>query len=378
MLGKSAFGATPMGGSVKKIKQLITKTMMPKVITAHKEDQRELNKLAEEIKKCGKTKDNAFKTAAPSGAKYKSNSKSHKSCRSDEAIKLTSLRTCRAQERALLQIKNLKCNAFAAISKKWGTQKNNAVVIRKGGGESVLSYITRLSITFCGSHVHGTRGTKSRPGGWGGGLANGMLDKYLRAKHACEVATKNYNDKVKECNRKERAYKTKKAKCDQYQALMDANSCKSAVIIKDACEAYAGCYYTKVKIYRDFEKKVKYMEIDRKAEWRGLKRMDCLIDAFADGKVTNKEIEVCKKDDHKADARRKLTIKYPPVPPLVRCTVPNLYPATGAYKRAEFESLPVLAKGKPSPECSGMKEVGTKPRKGSPKGCKCTRVPLNS
>jgi hypothetical protein len=165
MLGKSAFGATPMGGSVKKIKQLITKTMMPKVITAHKEDQRELNKLANEIKKCGKTKDNAFKTAAPSGAKYKSNSKSHKSCRSDEAIKLTSLRTCRAQEKALLQIKNLKCNAFAAISKKWGTQKNNAVVIRKGGGESVLSYITRLSITFCGSHVHGTRGTKSRPGG---------------------------------------------------------------------------------------------------------------------------------------------------------------------------------------------------------------------
>merc|ERR1719401_3299917 len=246
-----------MGGSVKKIKELITKTMMPKVITAHKEDQRELNKLAEEIKKCGKTKDNALKTAAPFLAKYKAASKSHKSCRSDEAIKLTSYRTCESQEKALLQIKNLKCNAFAAISKKWGTQKNNAVVIRKGGGESVLSYITRLSITFCGSHVHGTKGTKSRPGGWGGGLANGMLDKYLRANHACEVATKNYNDKVKECNRKERAYKTKKAKCDQYQALMDANSCKSAVIIKDACESYSECYFSKVKIYKQFEKSVR-------------------------------------------------------------------------------------------------------------------------
>jgi hypothetical protein len=32
MLGKSSFGATPMGGSVKKIKHLITKDMMPKVL----------------------------------------------------------------------------------------------------------------------------------------------------------------------------------------------------------------------------------------------------------------------------------------------------------------------------------------------------------
>jgi hypothetical protein len=156
-----------------------------------------------------------------------------------------------------------------------------------------------------------------------------MLDKYLRAKHACEVATKNYNDKVRECNRKERAWKTKKAKCDQYQALMDANSCKHAVIIKDACEAYAGCYYTKLKIFKDFEKKVKYLEIDRKAEWRGLKRMDCLIDAFADGKVTNKEVDICKKQSH---STKLLDIKYPPVPPLVKCVIPSLYPSTGPTK----------------------------------------------
>merc|ERR1719262_532727 len=32
--------------------------------------------------------------------------------------------------------------------------------------------------------------------------------------------------------------------------------------------------------------------------------------------------------------------------------------------------------GKPSPECSGLKEIETFPRGGSPKGCKCRRVPL--
>ena len=59
MLGKSAFGDTPMGGSVKKIRNLITKDMMPKVLAAHKADQKELLRLIVELKKCGSTKDRA-------------------------------------------------------------------------------------------------------------------------------------------------------------------------------------------------------------------------------------------------------------------------------------------------------------------------------
>jgi hypothetical protein len=91
---------------------------------------------------------------------------------------------------------------------------------------------------------------------------------------------------------------------------MDHNSCKTAVIIKDACEAYAGCYYPKVKVFKDFVRRTRYMEMDRKAEWRGLKRMDCLIDAFADGKVTNKEVDVCKKQSHST----KFEHRVPPSP----------------------------------------------------------------
>merc|ERR1719183_2750945 len=239
---------------------------MPKVLTAHKADQRQLYKLQADIKKCGKLKDNGFRAAAPSKGKYTSSSRSHKICRRDEAIKLTSLRTCRQQERALLQIKKLKCNYFASVSRKWGFSKNNNVIVRKSGGESVLAYITRLSVTFCGNHIHGPKGTLSRRGGWGGGLPNGMPDKYLKAKHACEVATRRYNAKVRECRRKQIAYNNRKAKCDQYQAIMDHSSCKTAVIIKDACEAYSGCYCPKVRVFVSFKRRTYYMERDRKAE----------------------------------------------------------------------------------------------------------------
>jgi len=374
MMGKTAFGATPMGGSVKKIQDIITKTMMPKVTAAHKSDQSELNRLVAEIKKCGSTKDTALKGAAPKLATYKKESKFHKRCRADEAVKYTSKKTCLSQQKNLHRIKVEKCKTFASVSKRYGSTTNNHAITKKASSESVLGYVTRLSLTICGRHVHGTKGTKSGRGGWGGGLAGGFLDKYLKAKGACEAATRAYNAKVKECKRKVHSYNMRKAKCNQYQSKMDSASCKGAVLTKDACETYAGCYFSKVKAYQIAERKVRSDEIDRKAEWRGLKRMECLMGAFADGKVTNAEIDACKKKTH---GTGHLNIKYPRVPPLIKCVVPSTYPATGAYKRAEIDPLPMLAKGKAMGECSGVAEVSLTPFSGSPRGCKCRRVTLN-
>merc|ERR1740127_50381 len=164
MLGKTAFGATPMGGSVKKIMDLLTKTMMPKVIAAHKADQSNLNRLVREIAKCGTTKDVALKGAKVPFSKYKKEGRYHKSCRGNEAVKYTSKKNCLSQQRSLYNIKVLKCKSFATISSKWGTTKNNKAVVNKGGSESVQSYVTRLSTTFCGRHIHGWKGTRKWTG----------------------------------------------------------------------------------------------------------------------------------------------------------------------------------------------------------------------
>jgi len=75
---------------------------------------------------------------------------------------------------------------------------------------------------------------------------------------------------------------------------MDSRSCKHAILRKDACEQYAGCYTNSVRAYHIADAKVKMEERDRKAEWRGLSRMSCLIDAFADGDIKDKEIDACK------------------------------------------------------------------------------------
>jgi hypothetical protein len=176
----------------------------------------------------------------------------------------------------------------------YGTQKNNQAIMKKAGSETTEGYIMRISNTICGKHVHGTKGQKAGKGGYGGGLAGGMLDKYLRAKEKCEAAKRAYNAQVILCKTKVSASNVKRATCNQYQGLMDANSCKNAVMVKDVCEAYATCYSAKKDAYLTARTKAKSDEKDRKAEWRGVKRMKCFIGAFGDGKVTAKEVDTCK------------------------------------------------------------------------------------
>lgn len=374
MMGKTKFGATPMGGSVKKIKRLLTKSMVPKVEAAHRADQLELDRLLKEIKYCGSARNSEFRTAKSELKRYQDESRLHKRCRADEAVRYTSKQSCLNDQKSKYQVKVLKCEAFSHISRKFGTTVNNKQIIDKGGSEGVETYVRRLSQTFCGAHTHGPKGGISDRGGWGGGLRHGMLDVYLQAKHGCQVATRAYLDTVKECKKKTHEYNVRKSQCNQYQEGMDAAACKRAVLVKDACESYSGCYYSKSKAFEIVERRIRFEERDRKAEWRGIKRIECLIDSFADGKVSAAEVDMCKRRVHSTS---HLDILYHPVPPLVKCIVPTLYPTTGAYKRVEFAPLPSLAKGRDSRECSGMQEVETKPAPGSPSTCKCTRVALN-
>ena len=68
---------------------------------------------------------------------------------------------------------------------------------------------------------------------------------------------------------------------------MDGAACKRAVDMKDACETYAECYTIKKQSYLTAELTVKGdgkqltgNEKDRQAEWKGLKRMQCLMKAY--------------------------------------------------------------------------------------------------
>merc|ERR1719498_239960 len=150
-------------------------------------------------------------------ATYQRNSRSHKSCRGDESVKFTTKKNCLNQQRNLFLIKKAKCGTFSTLSTKLSTTKDNRAIVTKAGGESIESWITRISATICGKHTHGRRGGRKDTGGWGGGLRNGFLDRYWRAKDACDRAEKKWKSKVKECKVKVATYKKRKGQCDQFQ-----------------------------------------------------------------------------------------------------------------------------------------------------------------
>lgn len=320
----------------------------------------------------------------------------HKTCRAGEAGAYTEKSTCWEEEADKKKIMELKCSAFAMVKKQTADQTANKQIMKKGGSESDESYVNRISATICGQCVgkgckllakkkeedsdeedgEQPQGEEEKKCGYEPYTCGcGFNCKFQKAKDACNAATHDWKMQHGKCTDADHQYREKRAECDSLQDQMDDSACKRAVITKDACEAYEECYFDKKKAYHSLEKMVKQEETDRKAEWKGLNRMKCLIKAFADKKVKGDDIDKCKKMVTNTDL---LIIKYPALPPLRTCTVPDLYPNTPHYKKVNFAPLPALAKGKEdSFECAGLKEISTTPAKGSPPECKCKRVTMN-
>merc|ERR1719487_2256110 len=291
----------------------------------------------------------------------------HKPCRTAEAAKFSENAACKTDLKSKKEIKELKCKTYSDVSQSVADQHAHIEVVERGMAEDVAAYVSRMTLTLCG-----------HPGviGHGGGLEGGLLDRLLIAKEECEAATADWNSKTTECDTADNDWKLKRSECDGYQKEMDDAACEAATIAKDTCETYADCYSNK-KV-EDFDAKkvsAKDEEVDRRAEWQGLKKMECLITAFEDGKVTSTEIDDCKDKETDTD---HLEIEIPSVLGKVECVVPDLYPTTAAYKTAEFETLPTNAKGQMGKNvCSGIKSISTVPAEGSPSGCTCTRVTLS-
>merc|ERR1719183_1860620 len=271
--------------------------------------------------KCGTTKNQGVSKANEKKAKYLKLSPMHSGCRAGEAGDFSVKTACWEEEADKRKVKELMCKTFAMVEKTLGDEQAQRQIMKKGGSESTESYITRITTTICGI-----------PGA-SHGCGCGHKCKYAKAKADCEKARRDWQKHEKTCRAHDKSYSDKRSTCDSLQDQMDDASCKRAVQMKDACESYAECYFDRKGAYSSLEKLVKGEEKDRKAEWKGLKRMKCLIDAFQDGKVTNGDINDCKKQTHSAD---HLTIDYPKLPALDKCEVPHHYPNTAAYKADNF------------------------------------------
>jgi len=364
---QSAFGDEPMGEAVTKIIDLID-GMFPKEIQQHKADQDELQRLADAVQLCSDTKNSGVAIADKSKKTYLNFSPLHQTCRTGEAGLFTSKKECHDEKSNSKKVMELRKTAFDLVTQEVGNQNSNSHFMYKEAMESMDSYMDRIATTVCGGS------------GWlsdveCGSKKCGMRCKYQCAKNKYEEAKSAYDVWSAKCDRIHKQYDEKKRECDNLQDQMDNSACTRAIDMKDACETYAECHTNKVQAFDETLAKVKSDEGDRHQTWRGLKRMQCLMQAFSDGEVDQSEIDECRAKSHSVD---EVTVTVPAIGELEVCEVPRLYPTTGEYKKAEFAPLPAVAKGKgDANECTGVMEISTRPSGDSPETCECTRVTLN-
>jgi len=250
-LSKGGFGATPFGDSVKKISDIIQKDMMPQVIHFHTKDQDKLITLNEEWKSCAITKDKELNLANTLKLKYQTSSKSHKSCRGAEAALYTENVECHAEWVARKKEKELKCKAYAEVSKKYGDSNANKQIMTKGGSEGVETYVRRFTSVICGKDIKCLTCKNGQDAGAVSGGRSGMLDDLIKHKKRCELATKRYNEQTKKCKDLDQKWHDKRKECNSIQDTMDGASCKWAIDSKDACESYAECWTVKKAAYEE-------------------------------------------------------------------------------------------------------------------------------
>merc|ERR1719162_1300004 len=177
---------------------------MPQVTTFHKKDQDMLNNLNEEWGECDEMKTKSLGTANTRKVNYLKASKHHKNCRGQEAALYTENVECHEEWLSRKKEKELKCKAYAEISKKYGDSNANKQIVTKMGSEGVITYVTRFTTIICGQPATCPtckNGGGGNTGGRGGLCVGGFLDMLICHKKKCEVATKRYNEQTRKCKK---------------------------------------------------------------------------------------------------------------------------------------------------------------------------------
>jgi len=377
-LSASGYSATPFGDDendpVARIANLITEEMMPEVVKAHDANQATLDGIETSLNSCSPTLKSEKDTADLKEQTYTSASALHKTCRENEAVLYTANVDCHSEWLEAKEIMELKCKQYDMVKDNFGEYVKNQDIMKKAASEDTEAYIKRVTETVCGkplSCADCTAGDTSLHSGEGG-----YLDVFEQRKAACETATTNFNGLTTKCKTADASWHSKREDCDVLQDNMDKGACEWNIAVKDVCEKYDSCDDGYMASYTSSVEAIEKEEVDRKAEWRGLKRMKCIIDAFSDGKVEIDEINACKNETYTVD---HLNIDYPGLPEFEPCTYGQLFPSTPEYKIAEFDPLPVLAKGKVGQyECGALKSVSLTPGGTTVHGCACTRVGVDS
>jgi len=315
---------------------------------------------------------------------YEVKSGEHKACRATEAGMYDLIEPCYASWRTKRTTKVDRCTHYESEKAKYGETVNNQAIMEMATGEGVESYLTRVTATICGSCAVDSNDVFTGETGHQSTQWHGMYLNVTHARQECIAAMEDLTQQGETCKQNDHNWAKKQGECDVIQGQMEELACEYATGIKASCSVYNTCFSRDHATYSALKLIIQQNEIDRKAEWKGLSRMGCLIDAFATPAgapaVTEEEIGYCKNLTHNTS---HLDIDYPdegdgPITmPQSDCDYGQMYPSTDEWKLQEFEPLPANAKGNAnSYSCPEMSEVSLQTEAVAGKNCTCEHVVL--
>jgi hypothetical protein len=326
----NASKATPgMQKFVQKVTDMIDNDLVGKVKSAHKQNQKVADALVKNFLQCKHSKTTADRTIGKLMSTAKTSSRHHKVCRSSEQKKWTA--------------KTLALNLLAQKKKLMDSEKGKLEILRRDpNAEANVCHPSKTPWQHP-SNYYGT---------W---LASNL--RYFANREKLWFAQKLRWQKAKDAHdryrpialRIEKVWKSQKLQCDQFQKTLEGSTCGGAKLMFSSCDQrYWGCYSESQELYKQTTPFLRKQEKDRKAEWRALMRIKCILDIFMDGDADEDKIDECKQKTH-STTHLNLNIKR--VPNAEKCSsIPNT-PCSTAFHNQEYNRLPRNARAGKCSQC---------------------------
>mmetsp|Transcript_20911 Transcript_20911/g.46445 ORF Transcript_20911/g.46445 Transcript_20911/m.46445 type:complete len:878 (-) Transcript_20911:59-2692(-) len=319
--------ATPeFAGFVKTVNGMINDDMVPKVKKAHTTDVTTMAVLDNAFSLCkGKkvSSDSRIKNLITKSGKTTT---AHRSCRTTEGRWYDLKTTCSAEVALLLKIKKTECQKQRLMWRNPNTEAAYCHTTKRP--EPYKLWLNRNRMWF-----------------------EKKEKAYLAQKKRCDVATDNHKKAKPPCDRKIATWKSTRVNCNNLQNTLEGDTCSAGRQHQASCKEYRKCYSDALRAKYAQMPVIKKNEKDRKTEWRGLKRISCLLNVFATDE-SEPSVEVIDKCKQKTHDTTILNIAYKKAPARQRCGASPTVPCSTSFHRTYYWRLPSRGQPKRCEPCA--------------------------
>mmetsp|Transcript_14635 Transcript_14635/g.27474 ORF Transcript_14635/g.27474 Transcript_14635/m.27474 type:complete len:434 (-) Transcript_14635:132-1433(-) len=174
------------------------------------------------------------------------------------------------------------------------------------------------------------------------GFFEAKLKEYTDAEAACELSRAGCNASYA-CTEKKTLWNTFRGQCNTKQTSFEQALCDLATRVEMDWETYTTCYaHTKDALVKEEDKQEALLS-GRRQEWRGLLRIECLLEALS---AADKEtaLQACITKDHAATANATLELSFPShtgnISSLATCTQKIEAPGTDHFLKSNYHQVP--------------------------------------